>query len=199
MDHSCRIFSVRTATRRCARSKLFHAGLDDHEAWTDFDGDTESLHPTTLGKETGSATRADSDAERRVAPVTGMDTSQAAHSDQILVLDGDGEGAGDYMVADRAIKMLQQVAADPDKPFFVGCGFSKPHSPPQAPQRFFDMYDPEKIKLPPDFAPWPTVPAGWPKAAIRPRNADLRSSGAGRRSPKRNKVIRALSCVHLLG
>ncbi len=26
--------------------KLFHAGLDDPKAWTDFDGDTESLHPT---------------------------------------------------------------------------------------------------------------------------------------------------------
>jgi arylsulfatase A-like enzyme len=49
----------------------------------------------------------------------------------------------------------------------------KPHSPPTAPRRFFDLYDAAKIELPPDFAPMPTVPAGFPKAAIRPRNADL--------------------------
>src|SRR5450756_1094960 len=30
--------------------KLFHAGLDDPKAWTDFDGDVESFHPTQTGK-----------------------------------------------------------------------------------------------------------------------------------------------------
>ena len=125
-----------------------------------------------------------------VLPPLPADTSQAAHSDEILVLDGNGEGAGDYMVADRAIKMLNQVAADPDKPFFVGCGFSKPHSPPEAPQRFYDLYDPAKIQLPPDFAAWPTVPPGWPKAAIRPRNADL-FIGRGASEDEARQVIRA--------
>jgi iduronate 2-sulfatase len=49
----------------------------------------------------------------------------------------------------------------------------KPHSPPTAPQKFFDLWDVEKIPLPPDFAPRPTVPPGFPQAAIRPKNADL--------------------------
>jgi iduronate 2-sulfatase len=169
--------------------KLFHAGLDDHEAWTDFDGDTESLHPTTLGTRMD-VPRATIPMPNGVLPPLPADTSQAAHSDQILVLTGDGEGAGDYLVADRAIKMLQQVAADPSKPFFVGCGFSKPHSPPQAPQRFFDMYDPDKIQLPPDFQAWPTVPEGWPKASIRPRNADL-FIGRGASESEAKQVIRA--------
>ncbi|HEY4380758.1 MAG TPA: sulfatase [Acidobacteriaceae bacterium] len=169
--------------------KLFHAGLDDHEAWTEFDGDVESMHPTTLGTKM-EVPRAQIPMPNGVLPPLPADTSQAAHSDQILVLDGDGEGAGDYLVADRAIKMLNQVAADPDKPFFVGCGFSKPHSPPQAPKRFFDMYDPEKITLPPDFAAWPTVPPGFPKAAIRPRNADL-FIGRGASESEAKQVIRA--------
>ena len=169
--------------------KLFHAGLDDHEAWTDFDGDTESLHSTVLGTKMD-VPRAKIPMPDGVLPPLPADTSQAAHSDQILVLDGDGEGAGDYLVADRAIKMLQQVAADPDKPFFVGCGFSKPHSPPQAPKRFFDMYDPAKIQLPPDFAAWPTVKPGFPKAAIRPRNADL-FINRGASESEAKEVIRA--------
>jgi len=123
-------------------------------------------------------------------PPLPVDNAQAAHSDEILVLDGNGEGSGDYLVADRAIKMLNQVAADPSKPFFIGCGFSKPHSPPTAPKRFFDMWDPAKIQLPPDFAAWPTVPPGFPKAAIRPRNADL-FIGRGASESEAKQVIRA--------
>ena len=166
--------------------KLFHAGLDDHKAWTDFDGDVESLHPTQLGK------RMDIPHARipmpdGVLPTLPQDTARAANSDQILVLDGNGEGASDYMVADNAIKFLNNCK---DKPFFIGCGFSKPHSPPTAPQRFFDMYDPAKLTLPPDFAAWPTVPPGFPQAAIRMRNADL-FIGRGASTEESQQVIRA--------
>jgi len=168
--------------------KLFHAGLDDPQAWTVFDGDVESMHPTTIG------TKMDLPRVQIPMPNGDMpplpDNARADHSDEILVLEGNGEGAGDYLVADLAIKFLQQVAADPDKPFFVGCGFSKPHSPPQAPQRFFNMYDPAKIQLPPDFAAWPTVPPSFPKAAIRPHNADL-FIGRGASESEAKQVIRA--------
>jgi iduronate 2-sulfatase len=169
--------------------KLFHAGLDDPAAWTEFDGDVESMHPTQVGTKM-EIPRAQIPMPDGALPALPQDNARAAHSDEILVLDGNGEGAGDYLVADRAIKMLQQVAADPGKPFFVGCGFSKPHSPPQAPKRFFDMYDPAKIQLPPDFAAWPTVPPGFPKAAIRPRNADL-FIGRGASEMEAREVIRA--------
>jgi arylsulfatase A-like enzyme len=169
--------------------KLFHAGLDDPQAWSEFDGDVESMHPTTIGKKMD-IPRAQIPMPNGVLPPLPQDNERAAHSDEILVLEGNGEGAGDYMVADLAIKFLNQVAKDRDKPFFVGCGFSKPHSPPQAPQRFFDMYDPAKIQLPPDFAAWPTVPPGFPKAAIRPRNADL-FIGRGASESEAKEVIRA--------
>jgi iduronate 2-sulfatase len=169
--------------------KLFHAGLDDHAAWTDFDGDVESLHPTALGTKMVIQHPPVPDAAGAL-PALPQDNARAAHSDQILVLQGNGEGAGDFLVADRAIQYLDRVAADPNKPFFVGCGFSKPHSPPQAPQRFFEMYDPAKIQLPPDFAAWPTVKPGWPKAAIRPHNADL-FIGRGASEIEAKQVIRA--------
>ncbi|MCU1322738.1 MAG: sulfatase [Acidobacteriaceae bacterium] len=166
--------------------KLFHAGLDDPKAWTEFDGDVESMHPTQVGR------RMDLKREQipmpdGVLPVLPGDNQRAAHSDQILVLEGNGEGAGDYMVADRAINYLRQCK---DKPFFIGCGFSKPHSPPQAPQRFFDMYDPKKITMPTDFAAWPYVPEGFPTAAIRMRNADL-FIGRGASVDEAREVIRA--------
>jgi iduronate 2-sulfatase len=169
--------------------KLFHAGLDDPSAWSEFDGDVESMHPTQSGTKMD-IPRAQIPMPSGALPALPQDNARAAHSDEILVLDGNGEGAGDYLVADLAIKFLNQCAADPAKPFFIGCGFSKPHSPPQAPKRFFDMYDPAKIQLPPDFAAWPTVPPGFPKAAIRPRNADL-FIGRGASESEAKEVIRA--------
>jgi iduronate 2-sulfatase len=170
--------------------KLFHAGLDDPKAWTDFDGDVESMHPTQTGKPLN-IPHARIPMPDGVLPVLPADNDRAAHSDQIYILEGDGEGAGDYMVADRAISYLDQCAKDyPDKPFFIGCGFSKPHSPPTAPERFFDLYNADDIQLPPDFAAWPTVPEGFPKAAIRMRNADL-FIGRGASESESKQVIRA--------
>lgn len=169
--------------------KLFHAGLDDPQAWTDFDGDVESMHPTQEGRRMD-VPRAQIPMPSGALPALPQDNARAAHSDEILVLDGNGEGAGDFMVADRAIAYLKQAAANPSQPFFIGCGFSKPHSPPQAPQRFFDLYDPAKITLPQDFAAWPTVPPGFPMAAIRPRNADL-FIGRGASEDEARQVIRA--------
>lgn len=169
--------------------KLFHAGLDDPKAWTDFDGDVESLHPTAR------ATRMDLPRVQIARPDGTMpplpaENARGDHSDQILVLESEnGEGAGDYLVADRAIAMLDRCAKT-GKPFFVGCGFSKPHSPPEAPRRFFNLYDPARLVLPPDFAAWPTVPKGFPAAAIRPRNADL-FIGRGASPTEAREVIRA--------
>src|SRR5262249_56265068 len=60
-----------------------------------------------------------------------------------------------------------------DRPFFLAVGFAKPHSPPVAPKRFFDLYDPAQIRLPPDFAPRPAAPPGFPEISIPRRNADL--------------------------
>lgn len=112
---------------------------------------------------------------------------RAAYSDRIVVLDGNGEGHGDYRAADKTIEFLRQFK---DRPLFIGCGFVKPHSPPTAPQKFFDLYDLDKITLPPDFASKPTVPPGFPEAAIRKRNADL---FIGRESSEREakEMIRA--------
>jgi arylsulfatase A-like enzyme len=86
------------------------------------------------------------------------------------VLDGDGESHGDYKVATRAIQYLERYK---EKPFFLAVGFVKPHSPPTAPKKFFDLYDPDKIVLPTDFATRPGAPPGFPEISISKRNTDL--------------------------
>jgi arylsulfatase A-like enzyme len=93
-----------------------------------------------------------------------------AASDRIVMLEGDGETHGDYKTATRAISYLERYKA---QPFFLAVGFVKPHSPPTAPRKLFDLYDPARIQLPVDFAPRPAPPPGFPELSVPRRNADL--------------------------
>lgn len=52
----------------------------------------------------------------------------------------------DGAVARKAGRMLENLAKQ-SEPFFFAVGFSKPHLPFVAPQRYWDMYDREKIAL----------------------------------------------------
>src|SRR5208283_3079810 len=168
--------------------KIYHGGIDDAKSWgetSDKGGPTDDGSDAPVGK-TMVVPRAQIPMPDGVLPPLPADTSRAAYSDRIVVLDGDGEGHSDYLTADRTIQNLRCFK---DQPFFIACGFVKPHSPPTAPQKFFDLYDVNKIKLTPDFAAWPTVPPGFPAAAIRPHNADL-FIGRGAGEAEAKEVIR---------
>ena len=52
---------------------------------------------------------------------------------------------GDRKVAAWATEQLQKKH---DKPFFIACGFFRPHLPWYVPKKYFDMYPPDKITLP---------------------------------------------------
>lgn len=155
--------------------KIFHGGIDDTDAWTEggekrtlAGADSSDAPDATASTAGGTPLSEMARRNRQASRNSGMTTAQ--YSDRAIVLEGDGEGHGDYTAADRAIDCLRRYK---DRPFFLGCGFGKPHSPPTAPQRFFDMYPVDKIRLPVDFAPHRTVPDGFPEGCLRPRNADL--------------------------
>ena len=52
----------------------------------------------------------------------------------------------DGMVADLAVNTLKDLAKKP-APFFLAVGFAKPHLPFVSPKKYWDLYDPSKIKL----------------------------------------------------
>jgi arylsulfatase A-like enzyme len=81
------------------------------------------------------------------------------------------EWPADVKNADEAVALVERWAAA-ERPFFLGLGLYKPHVPLRVPQRFFDLYDPDKIRLPVDFAPTPTASAEVPPYALRD-NLDL--------------------------
>jgi arylsulfatase A-like enzyme len=127
--------------------KIFHGTIDDLQSWTE--GGEARKKPEEIKK---------ADPKER-----------QKNSDRIVTLQGDGQSHGDYKTADRAIKFLQD---NKDRPFFLACGFTKPHSPPTAPQKFLDKYDPARIPLPKTFAAKPAAPAGFPERSIT-QNGDL--------------------------
>lgn len=131
--------------------KIFHGGIDDTEAWTE-----------------GGEARNFTGAQR---PPSNADSAERiSHSDRIVTLAGNGEDSEDYRMASRAIEYLEKYR---DKPFFLAIGSAKPHSPPSAPKKFFDLYDVNKIQLPPDYSPTPKAPPGFPEISIARRNTDL--------------------------
>ncbi|MGE4489592.1 MAG: sulfatase-like hydrolase/transferase, partial [Kiritimatiellales bacterium] len=62
----------------------------------------------------------------------------------------------DGKTADKAIETLRRVK---DQSFFLGVGFIKPHLPFTCPQKYWDLYPPETIKLPDNYNPPQDVPA----------------------------------------
>jgi uncharacterized sulfatase len=62
-----------------------------------------------------------------------------------LDMDGPDEDQTDAKGVTETIRLLEQYK---DKPFFIGMGFFRPHTPWVAPKKYFDLYPPESIKLP---------------------------------------------------
>ena len=56
----------------------------------------------------------------------------------------------DEMHAEWAVRMIRELEGqDEQRPFFMGIGFVRPHTPLYAPKRFFDMFPIDEIELSP--------------------------------------------------
>lgn len=83
---------------------------------------------------------------------------KAAATDAADVADG---AYIDGRVAEVAVERVRALAGQP-QPFFLAVGFRRPHLPFSAPQRFWDLYDVEKLK----DVPQPEPPRGAPAIAL---------------------------------
>jgi len=61
-----------------------------------------------------------------------------------VVLKADDADTWDGFVAREAVRLMEKAASG-DKPFFVAVGFRRPHSPYIAPEKYFALYEPEKL------------------------------------------------------
>ena len=63
----------------------------------------------------------------------------------------------DAQTAAKAIETLRRLK-EMDQPFFLGVGFVKPHLPVTCPQKYWDLYPADSIKLPDNYYPPKNVP-----------------------------------------
>lgn len=71
--------------------------------------------------------------------------------------EGGDDDQPDGQIASAVVNLIQKQGTSP---WFIGCGFMKPHDPFIAPKKYFDLYPPEKLKLwrdPADMAPAPPL------------------------------------------
>lgn len=65
------------------------------------------------------------------------------------ISDEDRDPTHDELNAQWAVEKLRELAAKPkSKPFFMGVGFMRPHTPLIVPQKYFDLFPLETIRLP---------------------------------------------------
>lgn len=87
----------------------------------------------------------------------------------------------DHKAAGLAVRQLK---ARHDKPFFLMVGFMRPHVPWYVPKKWFDLYDKEKLTLPPfnpdDLDDVPAIAKRISILAAMPRTADMIKSGRWR-------------------
>ncbi|QOV88066.1 sulfatase [Humisphaera borealis] len=100
--------------------KIYHGGFDRKEEWNEY-LKNEGPEPKPKGND----------------GVGGI---------KFAPLDCKDEDLADYRIADWCIDKLRQKQ---DKPFFLSCGFHKPHMPWNVPQKWYDKFPLESIKLPP--------------------------------------------------
>lgn len=64
----------------------------------------------------------------------------------------------DGRVANQAVETLEAIGKS-GEPFFLAIGFWKPHTPFNAPKKYWDLYDRDQIDVPDDITPPTNVPA----------------------------------------
>ena len=76
----------------------------------------------------------------------------------------------DGRVANRAVEALRELKRK-DEPFFLAVGFWKPHTPFNAPKKYWDMYERDSVPVPSHLVP----PLGIPEIALTSSRYDGRS------------------------
>ena len=112
-------------------------GLDDAPSWN------VAINPRGIDKEQESLLI-------NHTPKRGLGSALA-----YLRADGTDEQHTDGMVATETIRLLEQHR---DQPFFIACGFYRPHCPFIAPKKYFDLYSREQI---------PPMPVGLDRKSTR--------------------------------
>ncbi len=125
-----------------ANGKIFHSSADTAErSWSESPRSSGLSHSTALD------------------PATAKAKSAAGRNRMYESPDVPDNAYGDGKVAERTIADLRKLK-EAGKPFFLACGFIRPHMPFYAPKKYWDLYEREKIAIAPNRARPENAPAG---------------------------------------
>jgi uncharacterized sulfatase len=136
--------------------KVFHIGADDARSW-DI---SEEPIKDEQGKGVVVFTPREIEAQRLAAHVLveGKFEKCRGEKGNYAVVDVDDSRLVDGLNVQRAAELMEQFSKG-SQPFFLAVGLRRPHLPRILPKKYFDMYPPQKIELPP--TPPNYDPAAW--------------------------------------
>ena len=117
----------------CGAGKIYHGAYDRPSEWDDY-----------LTLEGGG--KAQRQAEKKLSPQARND---GVGGIKFAPLDCADSELPDYKITDYGIA---QLGKKHDQPFFLAVGLHKPHMPWNVPQKYYDLFPLEGIKLPPYLA-----------------------------------------------
>src|SRR5665213_239625 len=118
--------------------KIYHYGVPDQIG-------TNGLDDGASWNQVVNPRGRDKDEEADVIKFTGQQFKGMGASICWLETKGTGEDHTDGKIADAVVKMLEDHK---DQPFFIACGFFRPHVPCAASENYFNLYSLDKIQLP---------------------------------------------------
>jgi iduronate 2-sulfatase len=146
--------TFRKAGYRVARvGKLFHYGVPGQIG-------TDGLDDPPSWERTINPRGRDKDDEDRIFTLNPAAKGPARFGATLswLAADGTDQEQTDGKIAAEVARLLRESA---DRPFFLACGFFRPHTPYVAPKKYFDLHPVDEIAL-------PEVPVGHREAAPAP-------------------------------
>jgi uncharacterized sulfatase len=149
--------------------KVFHIGRDVPECWDVTEEGTPDNKIIYQPQEPDKLELRDSVAAEDQLD---GDTGEGGHWNR---LDAAEERLVDPRTARRVAELIEQGVTN-EKPFFIACGFRRPHLPWMAPTDYFDLYPPDQLPLPvTGDVPRPAGDPKKPTASAESRRAALRA------------------------
>lgn len=115
--------------------KIYHTGHGNHD--DAFSWSVKSWRPKApayVAEDNLANIRRDSKGKRRGPATESADVGDETYADG--------------QIAQEAVERLARFAKSPDEPFFFAVGFLKPHLPFVAPQKYWELYNPNDLPMP---------------------------------------------------
>ena len=149
-----------------AAGKIYHMHFPDPVSWNDYSTDGREAPAESASQPSGEKKPKGKKKKPELSPNDDEARVKVA-SLEWAKLDVPDSETVDYGIADYCIRQLQRKQ---DKPFFLGCGFRKPHLAWEVPRPYFDKFPPEKLTLPKvkddDLDDVPPIGKKWAKPQI---------------------------------